>query len=114
MSNFVTDCTTPTSGIGDTCTGEGAVSLCAVNCSAGDADSESTQNTNNLVDIVNTSANDNPNECAPSTEKPFPRYYLRNFFTIIDSVLLKNPHLFIDNELEMITNFRDMNESMQR
>src|SRR5690606_14402545 len=43
-----------------------------------------------------------------------PRYYLRNFFIVLDSVMQDHSHLFIDEELKLIYTFKELNESEQR
>ena len=45
---------------------------------------------------------------------PLPSYYLRNFFLVVDSVLAKNRHLFLAEELEIVDRFSEIDESAQR
>ena len=44
-----------------------------------------------------------------------PRYYLKNFFIVLDSVLQDHNHLFLDNELSILNIFKsELSENEQR
>ena len=45
---------------------------------------------------------------------PFPSYYLRNFFVVLDSVMSKNSHLFLPEEHQVVQQFRSLPEASQR
>lgn len=47
-------------------------------------------------------------------EKPLPSYYMRNWFTILNTVLQEHGQLFLDEETELIKKFQNLTEPSQR
>jgi hypothetical protein len=47
-------------------------------------------------------------------EKPLPSYYMRNWFTILNSVLQEHEQLFLAEEKNLIKKFQELSEPAQR